>query len=275
MTPQSPSPRGVHGNLTYDPDREVVVLFGGGTQPSQPILSDVWEYDGTTWTEVDMGSGPAARVATCFEYGGPGVGAVLFGGGDWDPYFDDTWSWDGTQWMDVAPASAPSARQSQMCAYDSFRDRIVLFGGGLNPTPLENDVWEFNGVDWSEVTAPGGPPGQLLSRLRRNARGPPRDRHAQRRADLALRSVTLCRVTRGRRPRCEPTRCWFRGPSRVEGATNAKGELTVELAPGTWQLGIDDDGWYRTEVEVPRQPKATLEPIDLTHAGWWLPSITG
>ncbi|MEM6990947.1 MAG: kelch repeat-containing protein [Myxococcota bacterium] len=162
ITPQAPSARGVHGNLTYDTDREVVVLFGGGTQPSQPVLNDVWEYDGTTWTEVDMGTGPEARVATCFEYAGPTLGSVLFGGGDWNPYYGDTWHWDGMDWTELSPASAPSDRQSLMCAYDTFRERLVLFGGGLNPTPLENDIWEFDGVDWTE--GPGGGPADSCCR---------------------------------------------------------------------------------------------------------------
>lgn len=152
---QSPPGRATHHQFAYDPQRERVVMFGGGTQPSVPVMDDTWEYDGTTWTQVDDATGPVARAAGCMAYGGPGVGTLLFGGGDWDPYHDDTWAWDGQSWTDLDPMSAPSERMSLMCAYDSFRDRVVVWAGGLNPTPLYNDLWEFDGTNWTEQQVDG------------------------------------------------------------------------------------------------------------------------
>ena len=157
-TPQAPPGRGVHGNMTYDAVRETVVLFGGGTQPWGQVFDDVWEYDGTTWTQLDVAPGPLGRVGACFEYAGPSTRVVLFGGGVWDPYFGDTWTLDDGGWTSLDPVVAPSVRQSQMCAYDSFRERLVLFGGDAD-SGLLGDTWEFDGAAWNSNPASGPLPG--------------------------------------------------------------------------------------------------------------------
>jgi len=35
----------------YDPLRDRIVLFGGVNNNPQRILGDLWEFDGTRWTE--------------------------------------------------------------------------------------------------------------------------------------------------------------------------------------------------------------------------------
>lgn len=151
-TPASPPARTPHHNLAYDPTTGQVLLFGGGTQPSQPIFGDLWSYDGTTWTMQDPGNGPVDRIASCVDWMEGAGGLVVAGGGDWSPYYNDTWVWDGA-WTEVEGNGSWSIRQSALCAYDSFRDRIVMHGGGQN-VDLVGDTWEFDGTSWTEHAGP-------------------------------------------------------------------------------------------------------------------------
>ena len=108
MSPSaSPSARwGAH--MVYDPNLRVVVLFGGYDVNHRP-LSDLWVYDGVTWSEVlsfDSVERPQPRGGACFTYYGgfdynrgwddysvSGYqGPVLFGGTDGKVYFDDLWT---------------------------------------------------------------------------------------------------------------------------------------------------------------------------------------
>lgn len=154
ITPAARPPgRGVHGHLTYDPRRDRVVLFGGGSQPGAMTYTDLWEYDGTTWTEVALASGPGNRVAGCFADDGDQL--VLFGGGLWNPYFDDTWTWSGAAFTQATPPAAPAARQSMLCVRDAWRDRVVMFGGD-NGGSLA-DTWEWREGAWTDAMQAGPP----------------------------------------------------------------------------------------------------------------------
>jgi len=39
-------------DAAYDPQRQRLVLFGGGDPGGSALLADTWEFDGTTWTHV-------------------------------------------------------------------------------------------------------------------------------------------------------------------------------------------------------------------------------
>lgn len=154
-TTRAPSPRGVHGAMTYDARREVIVLRGGGTLPGQPLFADTWEYDGTNWTEIP-GAGPSERVGAAMVYDAAGERVLLFGGGTWSPYYDDMWSWDGTTWTDVTPMMRPTPRQSARAIFDPTRSLVVLFGG--DDGSLRNDLWEWDGTSWTMLPVAGPPP---------------------------------------------------------------------------------------------------------------------
>ena len=42
--------------MAYDPDRRVVVLYGGSV--SRENVGDTWEWNGTTWTQSSFVPGP-------------------------------------------------------------------------------------------------------------------------------------------------------------------------------------------------------------------------
>lgn len=83
--------------MAFDSARGRTVLFGGGNnQISDNPLSDTWEWDGKSWTQVVTG-GPAARSEASMAYDSARSRAVLFGGGG-AGYFSDTWEY-GTAYL--------------------------------------------------------------------------------------------------------------------------------------------------------------------------------
>jgi hypothetical protein len=140
-----PSSRTSHG-LTYDGERERVILFGG--DPGGPPFADTWSWDGALWTQV-ADIGPSGRQGLAMAFDSARKCIVLFGGASGSNLFGDTWTWDGTEWTQVAD-TGPAARSGHALAYDDARQRVVLFGGRTAANPL-GDTWEWDGTEWTQV----------------------------------------------------------------------------------------------------------------------------
>ncbi|MGH7281943.1 MAG: hypothetical protein ACRELY_10495 [Polyangiaceae bacterium] len=138
-----PQPRAGQA-LVYDSARSRVVLFGGYDPSVDHVTADLWEYDGTTWTESNAAQ-PPARLAPCAAYDAYRRVTVIFGGrtDDESTSLADTWEWDGTTWR-PGPAGPPARRTCGM-AYDAARNEIVMFGGSPG---RHNDTSDALGDTW-------------------------------------------------------------------------------------------------------------------------------
>jgi len=155
-----PSPR-ILTAMAYDFGLRQMVLFGGRGVPGDPDKDnqDTWKWNGTKWTEVAAGGGPAVRSAHGMAYDGARQRTVLFGGANAaSGILGDTWEWDGTAWSQRSPASAPSPRGQFGMVYDSAHARTVLFGGHTCCPKDFGDTWTWDGTVWTHVTdlGPGG-----------------------------------------------------------------------------------------------------------------------
>ena len=158
ITPtQSPPGRAnVDQTLVYDSNRRKTVLFGGlGTSG---YLSDTWEYDGTTWSQIEAGLSPQRRDSHAMVFDSHRGVTVLFGGyGSSGSPLSDTLEYNGT-WQQVSTSQSPNARFHHAMAYDESRSVTVLFGGlDSSSTELE-DTWEYDGTTWHEITPTQSPP---------------------------------------------------------------------------------------------------------------------
>jgi hypothetical protein len=96
----SPLPRRWHA-MAYDSARGVTVLFGGRYQPNpmiaiDDILSDTWEWDGSTWSQQTPATSPPARDMHAMAYDSANGEMVLFGGTLEDVFdYGDTWVYWG------------------------------------------------------------------------------------------------------------------------------------------------------------------------------------
>jgi hypothetical protein len=139
----------MHHALTYDADRQRVVLLGGDLLDGTSA-SDTWEWDGEYWMQVED-TGPSPRSGHGLAFDTAGAVVVLFGGSSASGgLHGDTWQWDGSDWTQVAD-TGPSARTAHALAYDTTRSRLVLFGGEAAASALQGDTWEWDGQEWTEI----------------------------------------------------------------------------------------------------------------------------
>jgi hypothetical protein len=143
--------------MAFDEHRGRLVLFGG--YDGVVYLQDTWEWNGTTWTPVATGTGPAARVAPAMAYDPVRQVTWLFGGANTNS-LGDLWAWNGVSWMQPSVGAGPAPRQQTAMTFDPNRNAMILFGGivqnGQQYTPVD-DTWICNGQTW-QLLQPATPP---------------------------------------------------------------------------------------------------------------------
>jgi hypothetical protein len=151
MTPDhAPSPRTKHV-MAYDPDRSVVVLFGGIAEDGA-ALSDTWEWDGVDWSLREP-SLPMLK-APAMAYDEVRKAMVLTGqAGSFQTYV-----WSADAWTPLHPSPAPP-RGGRM-VWDGARRAIVLTtieSCVLQREDLSvcdsNGTWQWDGSAWSQLGA--------------------------------------------------------------------------------------------------------------------------
>ncbi|MBK8980041.1 MAG: hypothetical protein IPM29_29425 [Planctomycetes bacterium] len=76
----SPGPR-TRSSMVYDSHRNVCLLYGGQDPTNGNILNDVWQFDGSVWTQLGS-SGITARAVPAAAFDADREHTVLFGGID-------------------------------------------------------------------------------------------------------------------------------------------------------------------------------------------------
>lgn len=143
------------GMMTYDPNMQGVLLFGG--VGAAGYLADTWLFHGGEWTNVSYVSpAPAARAfgAFAFDPAPEENGSVLFGGynlarGD----LNDTWVWEGwSGWVELNISVRPPAADALPMAYDPIDSVMVLYGAGFT-----SSTWELYSGQWWNVSISAPP----------------------------------------------------------------------------------------------------------------------
>lgn len=156
--------------IAYDSRRGRTVVFGGYkfAPPnyllgSQVISNEIWEWDGSDWTQVFSANPPPqgrTRPMLCFDSVRGEV--LMLGGSQLNPEPPDyygsrkiLWAWDGTQWTQRGTIPGGGASDyvggEHGFAFDAQRGVAVLFGPfGEGTYP----VWEWNGATWNKVMPP-------------------------------------------------------------------------------------------------------------------------
>jgi hypothetical protein len=153
----NPSPRS-HSAMSYDLDRQRVVLFGGdvfnGTYDTTGAFhsetNELWEWNNSSWTQRITSTGPSARTGAAMAYDALHHRSVMYSGVP-----NETWWWNGTTWTHPLVPNPP-ARTNTAMVYDAARQNIVMFGGynPNDPTYVNyfSDTWLYDGLNWSQQT---------------------------------------------------------------------------------------------------------------------------
>jgi RHS repeat-associated protein len=145
LTPPVKPPGRYWANFVYDEIRQVSFLWGGVAPGSQGAWTDMWQWDGTNWTQLHPATMPPAEWDTASTFDRASSTTVWWGG-------SDTWTWDGTNWTKysptVAPQSAITSGGGEM-TYDQAIGQVVMRVAG--------DTWTWDGVakQWALQTTCG------------------------------------------------------------------------------------------------------------------------
>ena len=142
--------------MTYDTDRQRVVLYGGNAT-GFPYSTTTWELTGTTWvTTTDVG--PTARYGAQMAYDGTEI--ILFGGSDEnDVALGETWRYTNTTWSEMSISGfVPVTRTHHSIASNPSGGKVYIFGGNDGAQAYLNDVWIYNNGNWTESAPNNSPP---------------------------------------------------------------------------------------------------------------------
>lgn len=149
---------GLWPGMAYAISTSKCYLYGGanGTTTS----SETWEFDGTTWTQLQPLTNPGERHTFAICYDTVRDVVVMFGGAN-NAYtaFSETWEYQpaNNTWTQATPTGAvPMARWGCHMVFDLNRGVSVLHGGysGFGFTP---DTWEWDGTAWTQITTTSSP----------------------------------------------------------------------------------------------------------------------
>jgi hypothetical protein len=153
-------PSGLLG-MSFDRSRQRVVLVTGSAGSlvagSAPTFLETWEWDGTSWTQIDE-HGPPMRSHFALAFDDERNVLVLHGGvgfsGSLWTVFGETWTWNGDLWRQVEDIG-PKVSGHRL-VHDPVRGRSVAFGGWMPAAPpapsvASDDSWEWDGVHWKQI----------------------------------------------------------------------------------------------------------------------------
>ena len=167
VTTQDSPPMRVAIDLAYDSKRHVVILSSGNQPPfcnTGANYTDIWEYDGTNWTERIASGCPFNELPT-IAYDPIRQQTVHFGGRHNCNLFSQTWAYNGTDITQLSPIISPPPTGGGLIRFDAALEKIVLFGGCIESnssrcSQYSNDLWAFDGVFWEQLNIATKPEGR-------------------------------------------------------------------------------------------------------------------
>lgn len=153
--------------MAYDPDADKIYMFGGAVDNGQGGTTpdnDLWEWNGSAWTAVQVDSRPAGRSNATMAFDPVRRSLILYGGYAMDGNHTDTWEWSSSKraWTKLDAKGNPGALGGPGMVTDLGGKRILMFGGSADsesedPTLLNgmsDHVWQWDGatLTWSDLT---------------------------------------------------------------------------------------------------------------------------
>jgi Galactose oxidase, central domain len=151
--PFSPPARMLAG-MAFDSVRDRVVLYGGTSVAADGFtgspLYDSWEFDGTTWKQIDNESVKVGRPILAFD---KARNQMILMGVDTSfktkMYRLDTAT---SKWVEITPEKLPDCVNEGAVVYQEHNQTLMATGGVCSVTQSFNDqTWEWNGTTWTEI----------------------------------------------------------------------------------------------------------------------------
>ncbi|MCK4445152.1 MAG: hypothetical protein KAW09_11450, partial [Thermoplasmata archaeon] len=141
LNPASQPPPRAWTAMSYDMEKDCVILFGGQEQFQQ--AGDTWEYElsGNEWTPLFPFSSPRERHGHSMVYDDSLGVHILTGGFVRGHVWSDTWTFNSTStiWENKLFGSTPMPRANHSLVYKSVDETVHMFGGYGNSTTNDGD----------------------------------------------------------------------------------------------------------------------------------------
>jgi hypothetical protein len=138
----------------YDPLTQVIMVYGGRLGPGD-VVDDTWAWEGTTWRELDGGTGSPP----------PGEGSTMA----WDPSRSEmvlvsgqgtsggtTWIWTGVRWERQPGGDVPAGTFFVGMAVDPFSGSLLAASCcALDQATVS--TWSWSGTAWSRISTRAHP----------------------------------------------------------------------------------------------------------------------
>ena len=158
-TPNAPAARHLPA-AAFDPLRDRMVIYGGQNLSEDGRefvnLYDMWEFDGTTWTQV-MAEGPKIRKPL-LSYDEARNQLILLGNDE--TLATQMYIYDAAAqtWNEVTPEALPPCVNDSAITYDSDKHLTYVIGGVCVPSdptkssPSTEELFAWDGTTWTKVT---------------------------------------------------------------------------------------------------------------------------
>ncbi len=143
-----PPPRGFCA-AAFHKERQSIIIHGGRGN-DRVTYSDLWEWDGKMWTQIDSNSLYQADHHQMVYLESENA-LLAFGGWNGKEVLGSTWRWS-KKWEQLNTPSPPKRAAFGM-AYNYKINKVYLFGG-LWINGQYADLWEWSDWQWSPL---GGP----------------------------------------------------------------------------------------------------------------------
>jgi hypothetical protein len=158
-TPNSPQAR-IYTGSAFNPIRDRMILFGGtnisADGKTTTNLSDTWEFDGTTWTQLSA-TGPAVAKPV-LVYDAANNRVIMIGSSDKSATLMYRFDASNKTWVQMTEVTTlPSCAVDAQMVYQTHDNTIVLFGGVCSDSAITGDTWEFDGTAWKKVDSANDP----------------------------------------------------------------------------------------------------------------------
>jgi hypothetical protein len=143
-----PPARGQH-SMTYDPNYQRVVMFGGFDGVNYRSDTWVWLSSTKTWFNATSGLGPSKRGGAAMTWDTLHSRAILFGGSNGSSNAQ-TWEFDtGSNTWTLRGTGPITPRAYAGMAYDPVLDKHVLFGGAYAGYLKDTWTYDYNTNMWT------------------------------------------------------------------------------------------------------------------------------
>jgi hypothetical protein len=140
---------GIHHSLAlaYDPQENVVILFGGFNESGR-VTDDTWKFDCDTreWSELSPSTTPLARYGHVMVYD-ESINLIVLTAGNTatQGHQDDTWTYNvsANTWTQLTPTGSPDRLKWPSMTYDSVNQKCILFGGQIGDYAVDR-TWIYD-----------------------------------------------------------------------------------------------------------------------------------